>query len=77
MWLATNLERRYFRRAANCRTESRGNDTVAGSRFVERIMSVATMLNMQVRPFSDLLIDAGEAHIRDSGPPSLCPTTRT
>ena len=70
-----NLAERCLRRAVIWRKKSFGTDSEAGSRFVERIMSVVTTLNMQARPIFEFLVEAREAHILGSQPPSLCPTT--
>ncbi|MCB9177137.1 MAG: transposase [Caldilineae bacterium] len=72
-----NLAERCLRRAVIRRKKSFGTDSEAGRRFVERIMSVITTLNMQARPIFEFLVKAREAHIRGSQSPSLCPATLT
>ena len=52
-----------------------GTDSEAGSRFVERILSTVLSLRMQERDVFEFLVQAREAAVHGTTPPSLCPTT--
>ncbi|MCB9176096.1 MAG: transposase [Caldilineae bacterium] len=72
-----NLAERSVRRGVLWRKKSFGTDSEAGSRFVAHILTVVTTMNLQRRPIFAFLVQALEVAIRESEPPSLCPTTST
>jgi hypothetical protein len=51
-----------------------GSDSEAGSRFVERLLTVVATCRQQGRPLLDFLVAAGEAVLRGTAAPSLLPT---
>jgi transposase len=53
--------------------EAAGPQSAAGSRFVERLLTVAAACRQQGRPLLDFLVAAGEAALQGSPPPSLPP----
>jgi transposase len=55
------------------RKSSFGTHSEAGSRFVERIMTVVATLRQQNRPVLDYLIQADQAQLEEHTPPSLLP----
>src|SRR3954451_9646905 len=48
-----------------------GCDSEAGSRFAERLLTVAARCRQQGRALPDLLVAAGEAALLGTAPPSL------
>jgi transposase len=57
------------------RKGSFGSDSAAGSRFVERLLTVVASCRQRGRPLLDFLESAGEAALRGSPPPSLIPAS--
>ena len=55
------------------RKGSFGSDSVVGSRFVERLLTVVASCRQQARRVLDFLVAAGEAALRGCPPPSLLP----
>jgi transposase len=51
-----------------------GSDSEAGSRFAERLLTVAATCRQQGRSLVDFLVAAGEAALQATAPPSLLPT---
>ncbi len=68
-----NGAERALRPAVLWRKESFGSDSEGGSRFVERLLTVAATSRQQGRPLLDFLIAAGEAALHGTAPPSLRP----
>jgi transposase len=68
-----NVAERALRPAVLWRKGSFGSDSEAGSRFVERLLTVVATCRQQGRPLLDFLVAAAEAAWRDSPPPSLVP----
>jgi transposase len=66
-----NGAERALRPAVLWRKGSFGSDSAAGSRFVERLLTVAATGRQQGRPLLDFLVAAGEAALRGGAPPSL------
>ncbi len=64
-----NLAERCLRRAVIWRKKSFGTDSERGSRFVERILSVVTTLQLQERDVFAFLVQA--RHVAVAGGPSL------
>ena len=62
---------RALRPAVLWRKGSFGADSVAGSRFAERLLTVVAPCRQQGRPLLDFLVTAVEAALRGSRPPSL------
>jgi transposase len=54
-----------------------GSHSEAGSRFVERMMSVTVTLKLQHRNVVEYVTDACHAHLHNEQPPSLLPATHT
>ena len=50
-----------------------GSDSEAGSRFAERLLTVAASCRQQGRPLLAFLVAAAVAALRSSSPPSLLP----
>jgi transposase len=69
----SNAER-VLRHPVIWRRSSHGTQTDAGSRFVERILTVVETCRQQQRPVSDFLRDALIAHRTGQPAPSLLPT---
>ena len=69
-----NAAERALRPAVLWRKGSFGTQSDAGSRFVERIMTVAATCKQQGRSLLDFLIDAATAARLGLPPPSLLPT---
>jgi len=69
-----NLAEREIRPGVLWRNSSFGTQSKAGSRFVERIMTVVTTLKQQGRNPLDYLTEACEAANRGRSAPSLLPT---
>ncbi len=70
-----NLAERCLRRAVIWRKKCFGTDSESGTRFVARILSVVTTLQLHQRPVFKFLVQAREANVYGTTPPSLCPTT--
>src|SRR3954453_16688868 len=68
---------RAFRPAVLWRKGCCGADSAAGSRFAERLLTVAATCRQQGRSLLDLLIAAGEAALRGSSPPPLLPAPKS
>jgi len=82
LWTVTRVERveptnnvseRALRPAVLWRKGSFGSDSEAGSRFAERLLTVAATCRQQGRGLLDFLVAAGEAALRSNAPPSLHP----
>ena len=69
-----NGSERALRPAVLWRKGSFGSDSAAGSRFVERLLTVVATCRRQGRRLLDLLVAAGEAALQGSTAPSLLPT---
>jgi len=69
-----NLAERQIRPGVLWRNGSFGTQSAAGSRFVERIITVVSTLKQQDRNVLDYLADACEAANRGRSAPSLLPT---
>ena len=70
-----NAAERAIRHAVIWRKTSHGTDSEAGSRFVERMLTVVQTLRMQRRNVLDYVTAACEAAIHGQAPPSLLPVT--
>jgi transposase len=68
-----NAAERALRPAVLWRKGSFGSDSAAGSRFVERLLTVVATCRQQGRPLLDFLFAAGEATLRGISSPSLLP----
>jgi len=68
-----NVAERALRPAVLWRTGSFGWDSEAGSRFVERLLTVIAACRQQGRQLLDFLVAAGEAAVRGTPAPSLLP----
>ncbi len=68
-----NFAERCIRHAVMYRKTSFGTQSSAGSRFVERILTVVTTLKLQKRDVLDFLTRAVVAHRTGGAPPSLLP----
>jgi transposase len=68
-----NGSERALRPTVLWRKGSFGCDSEAGSRFAERLLTVAATCRQQGRGLLDFLVAAGEAALRGSSPPSLLP----
>ena len=68
-----NQAERSLRPGVLWRKRSFGTHSEAGSRFVERMMTVTTTLQQQNRPVLDFLVASLEAQRRGLSPPSLLP----
>jgi len=68
-----NFAERCVRHGVMYRKTSFGTQSAAGSRFVERMLTVLTSLNLQHRNVLDFLTDALRAHRTGGAPPSLLP----
>lgn len=66
-----NVAERAVRPAVLWRKGSFGSDSEAGSRFVERLLTVVASSRQQGRPLLDFLVAAGEAAVRGMPVPSL------
>ncbi len=66
-----NGAERALRPAVLWRKGSFGSDSEAGSRFVERLLTVVASCRQQGRTLLAFLLAAGEAALRGSPPPSL------
>jgi len=70
-----NAAERALRRGVIWRRRSFGTQSEAGSRFVERILTVVITLRQQKRNVLDYLTEACKASTLGIAPPSLLPTT--
>jgi len=68
-----NGAERALRPAVLWRKGSFGSDSEAGSRFAERLLTVAASCRQQGRPLLAFLVAAGEAALHGSAAPSLLP----
>ncbi len=68
-----NVAERALRPAVLWRKGSFGSDSEAGSRFAERLLTVAATCRQQGRPLLTFLVAASEAVLRGSPAPSLLP----
>jgi transposase len=68
-----NAAERALRRPVIWRKTRYGTHSEAGSRWVERILTVVTSLRQQHRRIYDYLVDACSAHFRELPAPSLLP----
>lgn len=68
-----NLAERCLRAGVLWRKTSFGTHSELGSRFVERMMTTVATLRLQKRNVLDFLVDASEAALFRSVPPSLLP----
>jgi transposase len=69
-----NVSERALRPAVLWRKGSFGSDSEAGSRFAERLLTVAATCRQQGRPLLDFLVAAGETALQGTAAPSLLPT---
>ena len=72
-----NVSERALRPAVLWRKGSFGTDADAGSRFVERMLTVAATCRQQGRRLLDFLVAAGEAALRGTPAPSLLAVRQT
>ena len=70
-----NSAERALRPAVLWRKGSFGSDSEAGSRFAERLLTVAATCRQQRRRLLDFLVAAGEAALCGSPPPALLPAS--
>ncbi len=68
-----NVSERALRPGVLWRKGSFGSDSAAGSRFVERMMTVAATWRQQGRRLLDFHVAAGEAALQGTPAPSLLP----
>jgi transposase len=68
-----NVAERTLRPTVLWRKGSFGSDSAAGSRFAERLLTVAATCRQQARPLLDILVAAGEAALQGTAAPSLLP----
>ena len=66
-----NVAERALRPAVLWRKGSFGSDSEAGSRFAERLLTVAATCHQQGRPVLAFLVAAVDAALQGSPPPSL------
>jgi transposase len=71
-----NFAERCIRHGVMYRKTSFGTQSAEGSRFVERMLTVLTSLNLQHRNVLDFLADALRAHRTRTTPPSLLPNAQ-
>jgi transposase len=71
-----NVSERALRPAVLWRKGSFGSDSAAGSRFVERMMTVVTTCRQQGRRLLDFLLAAGQAALNGTPAPSLLRSSR-
>jgi transposase len=69
-----NVSERALRPAVLWRKGSFGADSPAGSRFAERVLTVAATCRQQGRSLLDFLVAAGDAALQNTAAPSLLPT---
>jgi len=72
-----NVSERALRPAVLWRKGSFGSDSEAGSRFVERLLTVVATCRQQGRSLLGFLAAAVEAALRSSSPPSLLPAAQS
>jgi transposase len=68
-----NVTERALRPAVLRRKGSFGADSIAGSRFAERVLTVVATCRQQGRKLLDFLVAAGEAAVRGTATPALLP----
>jgi len=68
-----NVAERALRPAVLWRKGSFGSDSEVGSRFAERLLTVAATCRQQGRGLLDFLVAAGEAALHGTAAPSLLP----
>ena len=68
-----NVSERALRPVVLWRKCSFGSDSEVGSRFAERLLTVAATCRQQGRGLLDFLVAAGDAALQGSRPPSLRP----
>jgi transposase len=68
-----NSAERAVRHGVLVRKVSGGTKSEAGSRFIERILTVRATLRLQRRPLLPFILDACEARLQRTAPPSLLP----
>jgi transposase len=68
-----NVSERALRPAVLWRKGSFGSDSEVGSRFAERLLTVAATCRQQARALLDFLVAAGEAALHGTAAPSLLP----
>ncbi len=66
-----NVAERALRLAVLWRKGSFGSDSVVGSQFAERLLTVVATCRQQGRPLLDFLVAAAQAGLRGIPPPSL------
>jgi transposase len=71
-----NVSERTLRPTVLWRKGSFGSDSAAGSRFAERLLTVAATCRQQGRPLLAFLVAAGEAALQGTAVPSLLPAPR-
>jgi transposase len=71
-----NVSERALRPSVLWRKGSFGSDSEAGSRFAERLLTVAATCRQQGRSLLDLLVAAGEAALQGTAGPALLPAGR-
>ena len=71
-----NASERALRPGVLWRKGSFGSDSEAGSRFVERMMTVVATCKQQGRRLLDFLVAAGEAVLQGTAAPSLLPVSQ-
>jgi transposase len=69
-----NVSERALRPAVLWRKGSFGSDSAAGSRFAERLLTVAATCRQQGRRLLDFLLAAGKAALQGTAAPSLLPS---
>src|SRR5260370_20724651 len=70
------VSERALRPAVLWRKGSFGSDSAAGSRFLERLLTVVATCRQQGRHLLDFLVAAGEAALHPAAAPSLLPAPR-
>jgi transposase len=70
-----NKAEQFLRHAVLYRKTSLGTQSEEGSRFVERILTAVTTLDLQGRNILEFLTQCIRAHRRGLAAPSLLPTT--
>lgn len=71
-----NVSERALRPAVLWRKGSFGSDSQAGSRFVERMLTVVATCRQQGRRLLDFLVAAGEAALKGTPAPSVLPASQ-
>jgi transposase len=71
-----DVSERAVRPAVLWRKGSFGSDSEAGSRFAERLLTMAASCRQQARPLVDFLAAAGEAAVHGTAAPSLLPASQ-